>query len=146
MNQRIDPRSEIFFMIISAVIFGYFGFATAWPQYTAAQPPQLIPMVVVLKWTLRAGAAAFALSALLAVLGSILGAMLYSIAGLITAGLFLVVAVWDVTSPFNSGIHWILLVIFALWNGFGSWNGLRAVLASRKVSRSGDDSPMSMTG
>src|SRR5262245_16625951 len=101
MNSRSissDARSQVFFMLVSAGIFAYFGYGSSWPhQYTTTTPPVLVPMVVVLKWTLRAGAIAFGASAALALAGSILGPLLYSVVGLLTAVLFVVVGIWEMT-------------------------------------------------
>src|SRR5687768_5772411 len=97
-----DPRSQVFFMLISAGLFAYFGFGSSWAhQYTgpdAAQPDVLIPMVVVLKWTLRGGAIAFAAAAVLSMIGLTLGSLLYSVVGLITAALFVVVGIWELSN------------------------------------------------
>lgn len=127
-------RSQVAFMLIGAAIFAYFGFATGWAhQRTTTTPPQLLVMVVVLKWTLRGGAIAFGLSALLAMTGAVAGLLLYAVAGLVTSVLFVVVAVWEWTNPqgYFSGVPAILLLIFAAWNGWGSWSGLHAALALR---------------
>ena len=124
-----EVRSQVLFILISAGLFAWFGFGGSWShQYTNTQPPQLLPMVVTLKWALRAGAIVFGLSAILSLAGLRAGAVLYALAGVITAALFLIVAIWDWSSPYYSGIPMILLLIFAIWNGFSSWNGLRIAL------------------
>jgi len=136
-NAGIDTRSQIFFMLISGGIFAYFGFASTWAhQYTTTTPPQLLPMVVLLKWALRGGAIAFGVSALIALTGSLLGPLLYAVVGLITAVIFAVVAVWEWTNPqgYYSGVPAILLIIFALWNGFGSYSSLREILSARRMA------------
>ncbi len=128
---QIDTKSQVFFMLISGGIFAYFGFANSWVhQYTSTTPPVLLPMVVLLKWSLRVGAISFGVSALISFSGSILGPLLYAIVGLITAVIFAIVAVWEWTNPngYYSGVPAILLIIFAVWNGFGSYSGLREVL------------------
>ena len=130
-------RSDIFFMLISAGIFAYFGFGGSWTHQntvaTATQPSQFLVMVAVLKWTLRGGAIAFGVAALLSMMGTIAGPLLYAVAGLLTAILFVVVAIWEWTNPqgYYSGVPAILLLIFAAWNGFGSWTSLKEILASR---------------
>ena len=137
-EQAGAARTDVFFMVISALLFAWFGFGTGWAhQYTTTQPPQLLVMVVILKWTLRAGAILFGISAILAMMGSLAGEALYSLAGLATAVLFIVVAVWQWTNPqgYYSGVPAFLLVIFAAWNGYGSWLGLRAVLAAARAGR-----------
>ncbi len=66
--------------------------------------------------------------------GSILGPLLYAVVGLITAIIFAIVAVWEWTNPngYFSGVPAILLIIFAVWNGFGSYSGLREVIGAWK--------------
>lgn len=129
-------------MLISAGVMAYFGFASNWAhQFTSASAPQpnmLIPMVVVLKWTLRAGAIAFAVAAVLSLIGLAAGPLLYSVAGLITALLFVVVGIWEMTNShgYFSGVPAILLFLFALWNGYGAWMGLSEILNPRATAAS----------
>jgi hypothetical protein len=119
-------------MLISAAIFAYFGWRSWAHQYNiATTPATIIPMVVVLKWTLRGGAIAFVIAALLTWGRSMLGMLVYALAGLVTSILFVIVAIWDWNnSQFVSGVPPILLLILALWNGYGSWLGLREVFAA----------------
>ena len=134
---KVESRSDIFFMLISAAVFAYFGFGGSWShKHTTTQPPQLLPMVALLEWTLKAGAVACGLSALLVMLKQHLGDVLYAAAGLVIAVIFAVVAIWEWTNPqgYYSGIPAFLLIIFALWNGFGSWSSMREIMASRRVT------------
>ena len=131
------------YMFISAGLFGYFGFGNSWAhQYTTTNPPVLLTMVVLLKWTLRIGAICFAGAGLLAAAGSMLGPLVNGVAGLATALLLLIVAVWEFTNPqgYYSGVPAILLVVFAIWNGYGSWMGLQAILHSGALARADADS------
>jgi hypothetical protein len=139
-------------MFISAILFGYFGFFGNWThQMTSANatpPNALIPMVVLLKWTLRVGACCFALSGGLALVGSLLGPLVNCLVGLVTAGIFVIVAVWEWTNPqgYFSGVPPILLMIFALWNGHGSWLGLKELRAHRVNINGRTDAPDSPFG
>jgi hypothetical protein len=134
---RTAIRSETIYMVISALLFAYFGFGGSWAHQntmaTTTQPSHVLGMVVMLKWTLRAGAITFGVAALLSTLGSTLGPLLYALGGLVTAVLFGIVAIWEWTNPqgYYSGVPAILLIIFALWNGFGSWASLREMLGNR---------------
>ena len=110
-------------MLLSAAIFGYFGFMLAFPEIDPTTG-QKIPLVVTLKWTVRGAAILFLLSALLAMVNGPVGSALYAIGGVITAVLFLAIAGWDLASPFRAGIHPFLLVVFAIWNGMGSLSAL----------------------
>jgi hypothetical protein len=130
-------RSQAMWMLIAAALFGYFGFGSSWVhRYTTDSPPQLLIMVVVLMWTLRAGCVAFALSAVLAMAGSISGLLLYAVVGLLTSIAMLTVAVWDYTTPqYFSGVSPFLLLIFAAWNGYSSIEQLRTFAAIRRVGQ-----------
>lgn len=121
-------------MLLSAGIFAYFGFMLAFPEIDPATG-SMIPLVVTLKWTLRVTAIGFALAALLTMSAPRPGNILYAAVGLVSALMFLVVAVWDLASPFGSGVHWMLLVLFAAWNGFGSWSGLRESFGATAAGR-----------
>ena len=132
-----DMRSQVFFMFLSAGIFAYFGFATSWVhQYTNTNPPVLLPMVMVLKWTLRIGAIGMAIAAVLSLIGTVLGPILYAVVGLLSAIAFVVVGVWEMTNSqgYYSGVPAIILFIFAAWNGYNSWIGLQEAMASRKAA------------
>ncbi len=134
-----NAKSQVFFMLISGGIYAYFGFGFSWAhQYTTTTPPVLLPMVVLLKWSLRSSAVASGVSALISLTGSMLGPLLYAVVGLITAAIFAVVAVWEWTNPngYFSGVPAILLIIFAAWNGYGSFSGLRDILATRNTTPS----------
>jgi hypothetical protein len=141
-TQAAEARSQVLFMLISAGLFAYFGFAGSWAhQYTAPNAPNpnaLVPMVAVLKWTLRAGAIAFGFAAILSLSGLAAGSLLYFVTGLITAVLFGIVAIWEWTNPqgYYSGVPAILLIVFAVWNGYGSWMGLKDFMAWRAARTS----------
>ncbi len=134
MTDRAGIFSGPVIMLFSAALFGYFGFMMSWAhQYTTTNPPQLLVMVVILEWAFRGGAIAFLVSGIVAMVRLNIANLVYSVAGLVTAVMFLAVAIWDWTNPqgYYSGVPAILLLIFAAWNGYGSITGLRAVLAVR---------------
>lgn len=116
-------------MLLSAAIFGYFGFMMGFPELDANGDP--IPLVVTLKWTLRGSAIAFLVSGVLAMAQPLAANLLFSALGLLSAVMLAVVGVWDLNSSFYSGLHPVLLFIFAAWNGFGSWSGLQVVMRRR---------------
>jgi hypothetical protein len=121
-----DTRPQVFFMLVSAAIFGYFGWMTVWAQ-------QLLPMTAILKWSLRIGSIAFAVAAGLAFAGGMLGPLLYAVAGVVTSILFVVVAVMDwANATHSTGIPPFLLLLFAAWNGYGSVAAIAEVRAGRR--------------
>lgn len=132
-----EARSRAFFMFLSAGIFAYFGFGSSWAhEYTTDDPPKLLMMVALLKWTLRCGAIAFGIAATLSAIGSFLGLLIDVVAGLFVAAIFVVVGAWEMTNSqgYFSGVPAIVLFLLAAWNGYGSVVGLREWLASRAVA------------
>jgi len=128
-------------MIISALIFGYFGFS---PTYSATGVNgQFLVYVPILEWTLKISAVAFALSAVLTFLAPLLGNVLYSIIGLLGAIAFVVVAIMDYMDPQHTVMNPLILLAFAAFNGYGSWQGIRAVVSA--MARDSDAAAMHST-
>ncbi|UCD73952.1 MAG: hypothetical protein JSV91_09155 [Phycisphaerales bacterium] len=119
-------------MLLSAVIFGYFGFTTSF-VHTSAITGQLLIYVPMLEWTLKVTAILFAISGVAAFLRPLEANLLFCVAGLFSALLFVAVAVMDFADKQHMVMSPVLLLIFAAWNGFGSWSGLKAVIALRPV-------------
>jgi len=115
-------------MLLSAAIFGYFGFAVTW--LSTGSGGQFLLFVAILEWTLKVTAIVFLVSGLLTVVRPWLGNLLYSLAGLASAASFAVVLILDLMDSQHQAISPLLLLIFAAWNGFGSWSSLRAVLTA----------------
>ena len=111
-------------MLLSAAIFGYFGFAMGW-VHTSATTGQVVPFVPLLEWTLKGTAIVFLLSAVLTFWRPRAGNLLYAASGLLSAALFVVVAIMDWMDPQHSAFSPVILLLFAAWNGFGSWGALR---------------------
>ncbi len=118
-------------MGLSAALFGYFGFS----MQARASDGQLVLFFAILMWTLRGSCVCFALSALLYMIAPMAANLLFAVAGVVGAVLFLVVAIMDVADDkYAAAIPPVLLLIFVAWNGYGSWNSLRA-LAGLRSSR-----------
>jgi hypothetical protein len=134
-------------MLVSALIFGFFGFFYIdWSTPGVDGEPLLFRLL--LGWTLKVSAVLFVVSAVLTLIRAALGNLLYALTGVVGAGLFVVVAVMDtadqthtVFSPTMPWLSPVVLVLFAAWNGYGSWVALRAVLAGRAPAALTDDSP-----
>ncbi len=129
MNQNNGRFAGSFVMLFSAAIFGVFGFYMLKPVNALGQP---ILFMVLLTWTLRISAVLFFLSAVVTVVRPVLGNLLYSLVGVVGAGLFVVVVIMDVADTKNQTVHPLLLLLFAAWNGYGSWSALRSILGSRE--------------
>jgi len=114
-------------MLLSALIFGFFGFL----MRETTVDGEWVLFFALLTWTLRISAGLFVVSAVVTFAAPVAGNLLYALVGVVGAGLFVVVAVMDIADPHNAAVPWWLLLVFAAWNGYGSWFALRAVLAGR---------------
>jgi hypothetical protein len=118
-------------MLLSAAIFAYFGFGLTW--ITTGNNGQFLVYVAILEWTLKVSTIAFLLSAAITVASPLLGNILFSLLGLLGALAFVVILILDWRDPQHTALSPILLIIFAGWNGYNSWTGLRDVLSERAV-------------
>ena len=127
-----------FIMFISAAIFGYFGFFMGLTSTTAGG--NFIFFFALLVWTLKIGAVGFLLSALLTFGTPLVGNLVYSVIGLLTAAGLIIVGVMDIADSRNAAaLPPVLAFLFAAWNGWGSWSGLRAVMSLTRTGPRGDD-------
>ena len=125
-------------MVLSALIFGYFG----WQVKPVAADGETILFMWLLSWTLRISAGVFILCAVITLAAPVLGNLLYALTGVVGAGLFVVVVVMDIADQnYAAALHPAILLLFAIWNGYGSWLALRAVLAGRAEASVGSTQP-----
>ena len=118
-------------MLLSAGLFGYFGFTSQW--ISTGANGQYLFFVDLLEWTLKGSAVLFLLSALLTFVQPLAGNIAYGVTGLLGAVLLVAVAVLDFLDPNHMVMSLLLLLLFAAWNGYGSWTSLRAILLSRRT-------------
>lgn len=120
-------------MLISAAIFGYFGFlALNWN--TPGVDGQPVFFRVLCGWTLKATAIAFAASVMVTFAAPLAGNLLYALVGLISAVLLVVVAIMDLADTRHTIMPYapVVLLAFAAWNGWGSYASLRQVAGLRR--------------
>jgi hypothetical protein len=125
-------------MILSALVFGYFGFFHTWNTRGAGGEFVLFPAL--LGWTLKISAVLFLVSGGLTIVKLVAGNLIYALTGVTGAGMFVVVAVMDIADQGHTIMPYapVVLVLFAAWNGYGSWLALRVVLAGRAPETIGD--------
>lgn len=127
-------------MIFSAVLFGYFGFMMG--LTTNNMQGQFVWLFAVFLWTIRGASVGYAVAALMTFAMPLAGNLIYAVVGLFSALGFLVLSGWDLfdTQRMLHGMPmlpgWLMLLLFAAWNGYGSWIGLRAVMAVRRMATS----------
>ena len=130
-------------MFLSAVVFGLFGLMTMqWGITSTAPGPgfgKAILFIEIFRWSIPASAVVYLVAGLVTRLVALrLGHWIYTIGGVLSAGAIGVAAVMD----FADGDHFIpiftgppactvIAAAFALWNGYGSVQGLRLLMASR---------------
>lgn len=145
MNDQPPPRSaydadaanagrgDLFWMIIAAFLFSYFAFGHHLQLPGVAplkthQNGQLIPMWLLMVWTLRIGAIGFTLSVVLTFIAPLAGGLLYGVVGLLTSIGLVVVGVMDILdTQYAAAISPLLAFLFAAFNGWGSVMTLRGV-------------------
>ncbi len=135
MNQRTNSTALTGpgIMFLSAAIFGYFGFATSW-NYNSTLTGEFLLFVALLDWTLKGSAIAFLVAGILTFVQPLAGNLIYGLAGAVGAALLLVVAGLDFLDKQHTALHPLLLLIFAAWNGYGSFSGLREIFARRATA------------
>ena len=134
-SSATQARTQVFFMLLSAGIFAYFGFATTW-IYTGVNG-QFLLFVVLLDWTLKITAIAFGVSALLnwSAISRATATRDFRKASAASPVAPSMRRTPCATPPSlvttNTAMSPVLLFIFAAWNGYGSWTGLQEALALR---------------
>lgn len=129
MSQHNHDLAGPGIMLLSAALFGYFGFATTW--LTTGNAGQYLIYVSILEWALKASAIGFVLAAVITGVRPVAGNVVYAVISLLGALAFLVVLVMDVMDKQHMVLQPVLLAIFAGWNGYGALTSLKQLMASR---------------
>lgn len=123
-------------MLLSAAIFAYFGFFMG--MTATAADGQFVLFFALLLWTLRISAVVFAAAALITFVLPRIGSLIYAVGGLLSAAGFVVVGVWDmIDQTYAAAISPFLAFLFAAWNGYGAWTGLREAMAGGRDNGAG---------
>ena len=130
INSPASSRSNIFFMLVSAALFGYFGFGTTW-IHTRQVTGAFLLFVALLDWTLKGACIGFVASAAVTMALPWLGNFLYCLISFASAVMFVVVAIMDYMDTQHSALDPIILLLFAAWNGYQSWAGIRQLMRVR---------------
>lgn len=111
---------DVFSLLLSTLLFGYFGFLYGLTDRAAPDGP-VIPMFATFLWTLRLSAIGFAIAFVLALLRQPVANIVSGVVGLLGAVAFLGLAIWDWMDPaYGLRLSPIVLVLFAMWNGYSS--------------------------
>ncbi|MFG0330459.1 MAG: hypothetical protein ACF8PN_11235 [Phycisphaerales bacterium] len=118
-HTQANRNADAISMFISAAIFGFFGFF----YFTSSQTLLLFQIVL---WTLRGGAAGFALAGVLTLVAPAIGRVLFFLVSAVTVALFAVTGIWHFVDPAVSNLNGVLLLLFAVWNGASLARSIRA--------------------
>jgi len=122
-----DRMGDLLAPLISAVLFGYYGFFAGLDTSDASGAT--VPLWLGSVWILRIVTVLFAATIALALKDHPWSELAYGAAGLAATLGLLVILVWDQLDTANrTAFHPLLLVVFVVWNGFGSISTLRAAL------------------
>ena len=126
-----------FMMLLSAAIFAYFGFFIGLTSTTAGG--QFVFFFAPLMWTVKIAAIAFAVSAVVTFVAPLPGNLLYAVVGLLSSVALVVVGVMDLADKqYVAAMPPLLACLFAAWNGYGSWTGLKAGLRLQRAGSPGE--------
>jgi hypothetical protein len=118
-------------MLLSAAIFGFFGFFFGMTATTASG--QFVLFFAILLWTLRIGAVLFTLAAAITFAAPRAGNLIYCVGGLFSAAGLATVGVMDLMDDQRAAaLPPLLAFLFAAWNGYGSWTSLREIMARQR--------------
>lgn len=130
-------------MFLSVLLFGWFGFGFQlglpfginWNTPGVDGNPVLFR--VLLGWTLQISSIAFLVSALVTFAAPMAGNAIYAVVGLVSAALLVVVAIMDIIDQQHGIMPYgpFVLFIFAAFNGWGSLQGIRAVLDAQRARK-----------
>ncbi|MEM7228289.1 MAG: hypothetical protein AAF432_05660 [Planctomycetota bacterium] len=134
-----DSGYDMFFMIVSAVLFAYFGFYLN--LQTTNSSGQTVPLWVYFAWLMRGACIGFVIAIVLKFIAGALGDLVYFIMGILCGVGLLVLGIWDVRdTTYIAPLVPFWAFVFAAWNLWGSVAGLRAIMARRRRTPARDRS------
>lgn len=124
-----DSRVDAFGPLLSAVLFGYFGFLSADVRQTADDAGNTVLLWVGTLWIVRISTVLFAASAALALGGDRRTDLVYGASSLLATAGLAAILVWDqLDTEYQTVFHPLILLICIAWNGYGSIQTLRDAL------------------
>lgn len=129
---REDPTTmpDAFAPMISAAIFGYYGFLSGTTADITNDAGETVPLWVGSLWILRLCTLIFIGMTAVAFLRPPHGRLIFGAAGILAAaGLFAVLAWSQLDTAYDFACHPLILAVFGLWNAYAS------VMAVRSATR-----------
>ena len=120
------PAPDVLGPLISAAIFGYFGFLSDTTSQVTNSAGETVPLWIGALWILRLSTLLFAGAAGLALARAPMAGLASGLAGLAATLGLLVILVWDqVDRQYYFACPGWLLAIFIVWNGYHSIRTVR---------------------
>jgi hypothetical protein len=132
-ERRPAPASEhsadAFGPLISALIFGYYGFLDSTVRDTTDDADNTVLLWLGTLWILRVSALLFLASTVLAFRNDRKTDLLYGASSMLATLGLLVILVWDqADTQYQTVFHPIILLLCIAWNGYGAIQTLRSAL------------------
>jgi hypothetical protein len=128
-NARTSSPPDVLAPLLSAVVFGYYGFLFGLETHGSDGNP--VALWITFLWVLRLAAVLYVGCLVLAARGRPGSELAYGLASAFATAGLAAVFVWDVTSPDGVAIHPILLLVLIVWNGYCAGTAIRDGLAQR---------------
>ncbi len=128
-SPRSDRSPDAFGPLISAAIFGYYGFLSGTVSQTTGAQGETVALWLGTLWILRVAAVLFAVCAVLAFRADQRTDLVYGAVGVIATAGLAAILVWDqLDTNYQTAFSPLLLVIFVAWNAYASVSTLRDAL------------------
>jgi hypothetical protein len=122
-----DRGPDVLGPLLSAAIFGYFGFFTGLRSDDASGA--VVPLYLATVWVLRISAILFLASAVIGIVGKHRAGLLAGIAGVVATLGLTVVTAWSMIDPDHDiAVNHLIMILCILWNGYSAFTAIRSAL------------------
>ena len=122
-----DRGPDVLGPLLSAAIFGYFGFFTGLQSDDGSGT--VVPLFLTTVWVLRVSALLFLAAAVIAILGKSRAGLFAGIVGAIATLGLVVVTAWSMLDPDRDiAVNHLIMILCILWNAYSSFSSIRSAL------------------
>ncbi|MCX5651163.1 MAG: hypothetical protein NTU45_07210 [Planctomycetota bacterium] len=122
-----DRGADVLGPLLSAAIFGYFGFFTG--LRSDDDSGAVVPLYLATVWVLRISAILFLASAVIGMVGKPRTGLLAGIAGAVATIGLTVVTAWSIIDPERDiAVNHLIMILCILWNAYSAFTAIRSAL------------------